>query len=122
VVDSRYADYLGIPVLDRLADRMSNGGLIIGDAAPGAAAADLVNLRVTLICDGEVLVDRRGGHSRGDPMLPMLDFVHARQSSMAFRKGQIITAGTYTGLNFGRLGQNYQVRFEGIGQVRLTFQ
>src|SRR6185312_8318035 len=48
IVDSRFEDFQGTGVLDRLADRMSNGGLIVGTATAGADARDLSTLRVTL--------------------------------------------------------------------------
>lgn len=121
IVDTRFESYADTPALDRLADRMSNGGLIVGAAEPGAESRDLSSLRVTLACDGQILLDQVGGHSRKDPLLPVIDFVHARQAEMDFRNGQFITAGTLTGIVYGRKGQTYTVRFDGLGAVEVTF-
>jgi 2-keto-4-pentenoate hydratase len=121
IVDTRFADYAATPVTDRLADRMSNGGLVIGEAEPGADARDLSQLRVRLTAEGETLLDQVGGHSRGDPLLPVIDFVHARQQALGFRAGELITAGTLTGLAHGRPGVRYTVRFEGLGTASVTW-
>lgn len=121
VVDTRFADYAATPASDRLADRMSNGGLVVGKAEPGAEARDLSQLRVLLTGDGETLLDQVGGHSCGDPLLPVIDFVNARQQSLGFRAGELITAGTLTGLIRGRPGARYTVTFEGLGKASVTF-
>ena len=59
---------------------------------------DLSQLHVTLVCDGKTLLDQVGGHSRGDPLLPAIEFIRARQEQVTFRAGQFITAGTLTGM------------------------
>jgi 2-keto-4-pentenoate hydratase len=121
IVDTRFADYAATPVLDRLADRMSNGGLVVGTAEAGADARDLSKLRVTLIGESDTLLDQVGGHSRGDPLLPVIDFVNARQQSLGFHAGELITAGTLTGLIRGEPGGRYRVTFEGLGTASVTF-
>jgi 2-keto-4-pentenoate hydratase len=121
IVDSRFENYDGTPSLDRTADRMSNGGLVSGTAEPGADQRDLSNLHVTLIRNGETVLDRMGGHSRKDPLLPVIEFIHARQSSLSFRAGQFITAGTLTGVVFGEKGDDYRVHFSGLGAVEVAF-
>lgn len=121
IVDTRFADYAATPANDRLADRMSNGGLVVGEAEPGADARDLSRLRVTLIGESDTLIDQVGGHSRGDPLLPVVDFINARQQSLGFHRGELITAGTLTGLIRGEPGGRYRVTFEGLGTASVTF-
>jgi 2-keto-4-pentenoate hydratase len=122
IVDSRFADYRTAPFLDRLADRMSNGGMVIGPDCPGWRLLDLARLKVRLLIDGEVRVDHVGGHGRGDPLLPAMDFIKAVQAATTFRRGQFITTGTCTGLAFGEPGQSVEVAFEGLGTAALTFR
>lgn len=120
IVSSRFRSYQDTPLLDRLVDRMSNGALVIGEARPDWRSIDLSNLPVTLTCDGETLIHGIGGHSRGDPLLSALDFIHAVQSTRDFGLGEIITTGTFTGLIFGRPGQQYAVAFHGFGRVEVV--
>lgn len=121
IVDTRFASYADTPLLDRLADRNSNGGLIVGKAEEGAGARDLSQLRVLLMRNGETIVDRIGGHPRKDPLLPVIAFVHARQGDTAFHKNQVITAGTFTGIVYGKPGERYDLTFEGLGSVSVAF-
>ena len=61
-----------------------------------------------------------GGHPKVDPLLPAVDFIHARQAEKTFRAGQFMTTGTFTGLIFGKSGQCITVDFQGFGTVKLT--
>lgn len=122
IVDSRFADYRAAPFLDRLADRMSNGGMVIGPDCPAWRLLDLTRLRVRLLIDGQVRADHAGGHNRGDPLLPAMEFINAVQATTDFRRGQFITTGTCTGLAFGEAGQTVTVAFEGLGGAAVTFR
>lgn len=121
IVDTRFARYADAPALDRLADRMSNGGFVFGTSEAGGAALDLSQLHVALKRDGETLLDRIGGHGRGDPLLPVIEFVHAVQAGQDFSAGQFITAGTLTGMVPGERGQRFDLGFETFGSVAVTF-
>jgi 2-keto-4-pentenoate hydratase len=121
IVDTRFASYANTPLLDRLADRNSNGGLILGRAEDGAGARDLSQLRVVLKRNGETIVDRIGGHPRKTPLLPVVAFVHARQGDTAFHESQVITAGTFTGIVYGKPGERYDLTFEGLGSANVEF-
>lgn len=120
IVNSRFLDYRGTPALDRLADRMSNGGLVVGRwlAAP---PRDLACLFVRLTRDSETVFDGTGGHARGDPLIPALEFLAARRMDCDFRAGQIIATGTLSGLVFGEPGETYRADFGSIGQVEVSF-
>ncbi|MBB3455994.1 2-keto-4-pentenoate hydratase [Rhizobium sp. BK313] len=121
IVSSRFISYQDTPVLDRLVDRMSNGGLVIGTPRPDWRDIDLSTLRVTLSCDGVTILDKIGGHARVDPLLPALDFIHAVQARKTFKAGDVITTGTFTGLVFGKAGQHFTVEFHDFGRIDLTF-
>lgn len=120
IVSSRFADYRQAPFLDRVADRVSNGGMVIGAPHPDWRSFDLEHLRVMLDIDETETLNRIGGHPRGDPLLPALDFIHAHQAGKNFREGQFITTGSFTGLVFGKPGQHIIVNFQGFGTVELT--
>ena len=116
IVASRFASYANTPAIIRLADRMSNGGMVIGEAV--GRPSELDQLPVRLAVDGEVVVDQIGGHSRGDPLLPAMEFVNALHATRDFAAGQFITAGTLTGLRYGLPGQRWEVSFAGLGSVQ----
>jgi 2-keto-4-pentenoate hydratase len=119
IVDTRYQSYQTTPMLDRLIDRMSNGGMVIGEATGDARAFEAIHVVLTI--DGEKRVDQIGGHARRDPLLPVIEFITAQQATRSFAEGEFITAGTFTGLIFAEPGQHVVVEFVGFGRVELTF-
>jgi 2-keto-4-pentenoate hydratase len=122
IVDSRFRDYRGTPLLDRIADCMSNGAFVSGDVQPRWRELDLVNVPVRLEIDGVPVVERIGGHPAGDPLLPAIDLVNDLRDRGGVRAGQFMTTGSYTGLHFAKAGQRATARFDGFGraQIRLA--
>ena len=120
IVDSRFADYKTAPVLDRLGDRMSNGGLVVGrwNTQP---PTDFIAMVVRLDRDGSTIFEGAGGHIRKDPLIPALELIAAQRHHRDFRAGQILTTGTFSGLTFGAPGESYRADFGGCGQVDVTF-
>jgi 2-keto-4-pentenoate hydratase len=66
-----------------------------------------------------VIVQRNGGHIAGDPLKPAVDFVNDLRASTGVRAGQMMTTGTYTGLNFAAPGQRIRAAFEGFGAAEV---
>jgi 2-keto-4-pentenoate hydratase len=122
IVDSRFRDYRGAPLIERIADCVSNGAFVAGAAREGWREFDLAKLDARLEVDGEVLVRRVGGHPAGDPLLPAVELVNELRHTTGVRAGQMMTTGTYTGLNFVKPGQRARAVFEGFGsaEVHLT--
>lgn len=118
IVASRFMNYAGTPSVVRLADRMSNGGMVIG--RPDGQCDDLGQLPVRLAVNVDVVVDQVGGHARLDPFLPVIEFVNALRPRQGFAAGQFITAGTFTGLRFGHSAEVWELEFTGLGRVQLT--
>jgi 2-keto-4-pentenoate hydratase len=116
IVDSRYTNYNDTPILDRLADRMSNGGMVLGPNLKASVVAGSIVLTV----DGETVFDGLGEHARGDPLLPALDFVRAAQHRHTFQVGEFITTGTLTGLRFLRAGQSAIARYNDAVEIKLS--
>jgi 2-keto-4-pentenoate hydratase len=119
IVDSRFSSYAQTAPIIRLADRMSNGGMVIG-RPDGEVVADPAAIHVRLAVNGTIVLEQLGGHARKDPLLPALEFIHARQRAQGFAAGEFITCGTFTGLRFAHAGEVYEVEFQGLGAVRLT--
>lgn len=121
VVDSRFHTYPSTPLLDRIADFMSNGAFVRGADIPAWRSVDLVRLDVELVVDGESVVRRMGGHNAKDPLLPALALVNDLRTLGGVAAGKAVTTGTYTGLHHVKPGQAVEAVFHGVGTVTVRF-
>lgn len=121
VVDSRFHTYPATPLLDRIADFMSNGAFVRGADIAAWRSVDLVRLDVELVVDGESVVRQVGGHNAKDPLLPALALVNALRTEGGVAAGKVVTTGTYTGLHHVKPGQAVQAIFHGVGSVAIRF-
>ena len=96
VVDTRFKSYDAAPLLDRLADCVSNGGYVTGTARPDWRDFDLSTLKAILSINGRVVVEQVGGHVTRDPILPAIALVNVLRTGQGVAKGLIVTTGTYT--------------------------
>jgi len=125
IVVSRYQSHAGAAPLARLADNISNGGLIL--SAPCAQWRSLelhsLPLRLAITAAGDqlpTLHQARGGHPLGDPLIPLLWLANDRaQSGEGLRAGDVITTGSYAGLHPAVRGAQVTVEFSGLGTVLL---
>jgi len=117
IVDSRFRDYRATPLIERIADFVSNGAFVAGDAQPRWRDFDLARLDVRLEIDGETVVHSIGGHPTGDPLLPAVDLVNDLCRTNGVPQGRFMTTGTFTGLNFAKPGQRVRAVFEGFGSA-----
>ena len=122
IVDTRFRDYDGTPVIERAADFMSNRGFVIGTARTDWRAFDLAGLEASVSIDGVEIVRRIGGHAAGDPLRPAIAFVNAMRSTSGVSAGMMVTTGTYTGLEFARADSQVRASFEGFGTVGFRFR
>ena len=122
IVDSRFRGYPNAPLLNRIADFMSNGAFIHGMAQPRWRDFELATIGVELVVDGQALVRRSGGHASKDPLLPAVALVNDRRRRSGIGVGQIVTTGTYTGLHYAKPGQRVAVTFKDFGSVEVQFE
>ena len=122
VVDSRFRSYKDAPLLDRTADCMSNGALIIGTARPDWRGLDLAGLEAVLTVNGAETVRQTGGHVAGHPIGPAVKLVNALRRESGVKAGQIITTGTFTGLVFVQPGDQIVAEFTGFGRAEIRFE
>lgn len=122
VVDSRFHTYPSTPLLDRIADFMSNGAFVRGADIPAWRSADLVRLDVELVVAGESVVRQVGGHNAKDPLLPAVALVNDLRTRGGVQAGKVVTTGTYTGLQHVKAGQAVEAVFHGIGSVTVRFE
>ncbi|MBB3458701.1 2-keto-4-pentenoate hydratase [Rhizobium sp. BK313] len=121
VVDTRFLSYLDAPLMDRNADFMSNGALIVADPWLSSEDTDFIKLPVTLERSGVTVVETVGGHPAVDPRLPALAFFQSADRPDRVAAGTIITTGTYTGLNYFEPGDIVSASFSGYGTLEVSF-
>jgi 2-keto-4-pentenoate hydratase len=124
IVVSRFHSHETASALDRLADNISNGGLVVGPPCEDWRKFDLgtLPLRVTIRAQGspDSTHESRGGHPLADPLLPLIWLVnHCSQRGTGMQEGDIVTTGSYAGLRYVGRGAHALVRFEGLGAAEL---
>src|SRR5579862_2103624 len=119
IVATRYSDYLGTPVVERVADCMSSGAFVVGEDVPHWRTCDLTHIAVTLQFGDDVVVQDVRGHPAGHPLKPALDLVNVLRMENGVRAGQLMTTGTYTGLNFATPGKRVRAAFAYFGAATI---
>jgi len=121
VVHSRYADQSKVPMLEKLADSISNGAFVHAAPLAGWRALDLGQLKVRLTVNGEPVLEHVGKHPTGDPLGVAVVLVNMMRTGPGVRAGQFVTCGSCTGLMFLKPGDICGVSFEGLGSAEVTF-
>ncbi len=108
----------GAPFPMNLADDLGNVGYIVGPGTRDFRALDLANLQCRFWMNGELAIDRRGGHPSGDPLKPMIDWANAQKDHVGgLRRGQIVTLGSLTPLVVMPGPGTLEAEIEGIGRI-----
>jgi 2-keto-4-pentenoate hydratase len=121
VVSSRFASPEKTTFLERLADCVSNGGFVYGSRQAKWQRLNLAEPKVTLVVNGETVVDQKGGHPTGDPLGIVVALVEMMRTTTGVSAGQFVTCGSFTGLRYFKPGDVCEVRFEELGAAQLTF-
>ena len=129
VVHSRYAmdapgDAPGaakVTNLEKLADSISNGGLVYDTPKKDWHGLNLGELKVTLAVNGQTVLQQNGGHPTGDPLGVATVLVNLWMEHGGVRTGQFVTCGSFTGLKFLKPGDVCTATFEGLGSARVEF-
>jgi len=124
IVVSRFQSHDGAPPLDRLADNISNGGLVLGAPHHDWRTVDLASVPLQMVLQAPDGSRRqhtsRGGHPLGDPLVALLWLVNDRaQAGAGLRAGELVTTGSYAGLHYAMPGAGVRVEFAGLGAVVL---
>lgn len=123
VVDSRYANHEATSPALRLADQGVHGALVVGSGVPWRGSLPWDTLVAIVRRNGEIARETRGGHPLGD-LLFMLPWLarHAAQRGLPLGAGDVITAGTWTGVYEAGPGQTIDVEFPDIGRASARFE
>jgi 2-keto-4-pentenoate hydratase len=122
VVDPRYADWDAASPTQKLADQGLHAALVIGSGTALPAAIDWTSLVARVRRNGETVRETRGGHSLGS-LLYLLPWLarHAAGRGMPLRAGDVISAGTWTGVLEAFAGETIAVEFDGVGRATARF-
>ena len=117
--DTRLADWSSAPALWKLADFQSNAALIVGSGTRDWPAIDFKAQRVELRI-GERTLAAIGAHPFGNPfrLMPWIA-AHCARRAGGLRAGDLVTTGSWTGMEFALPGEDVRVEFPGIGEAVL---
>jgi 2-keto-4-pentenoate hydratase len=120
--DTRLADWRNAPALWKLADFQSNAALIVGNGTRDWRAIDFRQQRVELRI-GERSIAAAGSHPFGNPfrLMPWIA-AHCARRAGGLCAGDLVTTGSWTGLEFARPGDEIVARFPGIGEAILRLE
>jgi 2-keto-4-pentenoate hydratase len=118
IVSSRLSGWPEAPKLIQLADLQNHGALVVGQMVEYrndfAFAAPRVDLRI----DGVPLVRGAGSNPAGDPRRLLCWLVnHCRANGLVLPAGNIITTGSYTGMEFPAQAGRMTGEIEGLPAV-----
>lgn len=117
--DTRLADWKNAPPLWKLADFQSNAALIAGSGTRNWRNIDFARQEVELRFGGKTK-KASGAHPFGNPfrLLPWT-VAHCFARGGGLRAGDIVTTGSWTGIDFVVRGDEVVARFPGIGEASL---
>jgi 2-keto-4-pentenoate hydratase/2-oxohepta-3-ene-1,7-dioic acid hydratase in catechol pathway len=120
---SRFTNWEEVPQLTRVADFQSHGGFALGSGTRDWRGIDFSQQAVALIVNGKQVVANRGSHPSGDPLaLAVWAAAHCHGRGMPIAAGDIVTAGTWTGMTKIDPGDEVLARFAGIGEATLRLR
>ncbi len=119
--DTRLASWHEAPPMWKLADFQTSGALVVGTAIADWRHLDFSALLAQLVVNGGVSVEARGSHPSIDPsvLLPWM-VGHVAERCGGLRRGDVVTTGTWTGMQFVAPGDSVEARFPGLGESRLA--
>ena len=122
IVDPRYADIDRASATQKLADQGVHGALVVGSGGPLAPSVDWRAIVARVRRNGDLVRETRGGHPLGNVLflLPWLA-QHAAARDCPLRAGDVVTAGTWTGVFEAFPGETIDVEFDGVGRASATF-
>lgn len=121
LLTSRYAEAGPRSTLEKLADRIIQGGIVCGTPRPDWRLIDFTKLEIVLTVDGTDIATGTGTHPVGDPVAPAIALVNALRTSSGVKTGQIMTTGTWSGVNFVGAESLAIANFDGFEPVLVQF-
>jgi 2-keto-4-pentenoate hydratase len=118
--DTRLQDWEGAPALWRLADLQSNAALVLGSGTRAWREIAFGAQRAELWVDSALRAAATGSHPCADPFGGVLWLArHCAARGAGLRAGDVVTTGSWTGMDFVAAGAEVLARFPGIGEATL---
>jgi 2-keto-4-pentenoate hydratase len=121
ICDTRLLDWKSRSIEEITADNAFHGGVAIGRELTDWRHVDLATHEVTLSIDGEIKGRGTGALVLGNPLEAVLWLANELSSrGLGLRTGDIIAAGTCTGLHLAPAGSLVEAHFGALGRVALS--
>lgn len=123
IVESRLANWQGVPFALWLADALGHGGYFIGPELDIKVLDDLTGLGCFISLNGVTIYDQPAVHGNGDPMTPFLAWANRKDELMGgLRAGQIVTTGSLCGGVLSPGKGEIVTKLSPLGTVSLTLR
>jgi 2-keto-4-pentenoate hydratase len=120
ICDTRLANWLTAGALQLIADNAVHGALVMGAVIADWRRFDLRTHEVSLLIDGAEVGRGAGELVMGDPINALLWIVNdIAQRGDSLKGGDLVAAGTCTGLHFVAPGGHVTADFGEIGEVHI---
>jgi 2-keto-4-pentenoate hydratase len=117
VCDTRLVDWERAAPLAKLADFQSNAALVAGSGTARWQEIDFRAQRAELWIDGRLAKEVKGVHPYGNPAR-LLPWAAARAAAHGgLRAGDVVTTGSWTGMDFVQAGVEVRAVFPGVGEA-----
>ncbi|MDP3409290.1 hypothetical protein [Bosea sp. (in: a-proteobacteria)] len=123
IVESRLANWQGVPFALWLADALGHGGYYLGQELDMKVLDDLTGLGCFISLNGVTIYDQPAVHGNGDPMTPFLAWANRKNELMGgLRAGQIVTTGSLCGGVLSPGKGEIVTKLSPLGPVSLTLR
>ena len=123
IVESRLANWQGVPFALWLADALGHGGYYMGPELDMKVLDDLTGLGCFISLNGVTIYDQPAVHGNGDPMTPFLAWANRKDELMGgLRAGQIVTTGSLCGGVLSPGKGEIVTKLSPLGSVSLTLR
>lgn len=121
IVGSRIRDW-DITIFDTIADNASSGKYVLSNKRVKLESLDLVNCKMSLEADGEIVSSGQGTACLGNPLIATqwLADVMAK-AGHPLRAGDVVLSGALGPFVNVDAGKTYSLKIEGLGDVQTTF-
>lgn len=123
ILESAYADPQAVSRTNMMADLQMHGGFVAGQAVPQWQEIDWANETVILTVDGAIRYENTGTAPAGPDLLRLLMYLanEGAKRTGGLKRGQWITTGSWSGLNWAAPGAEAVAHFSHAGRVNLLF-
>jgi len=123
ICDTRLSEWRTRRIEEITADNAFNGGVVVGAAFETWRSLDLASHRVTLSVDGALKGEGTGALVLGHPLIALTWLANeVSRRGEGLRAGDLVAAGTCTGLHFVSGGSTVEADFgAALGKVKIHF-